>query len=199
MVRGAPAIGVTAALSMAVELHAKQASKAPLTSADDVVAFVVAALAHLVTSRPTAVNLADACGKLDAAAVAAAAPDDATAASVVAAVVAAAEAYHADDLRINTAIGTHGAAALLRVTGKSSGLRVRAVGDPSVHTRCSPQRPCLLPQLLLPVVGGCLRRWVLPNQCMRDVKDEYTRVHLLSAFLRAKDPIDKRERSEFSQ
>ena len=34
---------------------------------------------------------------------------------------------------------------------------------------------------------------------MRDVKDEYTRVHLLPAFLRAKDPIDKRERSEFPQ
>ena len=32
---------------------------------------------------------------------------------------------------------------------------------------------------------------------MRDVKDKYTRVHLLSAFLRAKDPMDKRERSEF--
>ena len=35
--------------------------------------------------------------------------------------------------------------------------------------------------------------------CTRDVKDKYTRVHLLSAFLRAKDPIDKRERSEFPQ
>ena len=37
--------------------------------------------------------------------------------------------------------------------------------------------------------------------CMRDVKDKYTatRVHLLSAFLRAKDPIDKRQRSEFPQ
>jgi len=37
--------------------------------------------------------------------------------------------------------------------------------------------------------------------CMRDVKDTYTatRVHLLSAFLRAKDPIDKRQRSEFPQ
>jgi len=34
---------------------------------------------------------------------------------------------------------------------------------------------------------------------MRDVKEKYTatRVHLLSAFLRAKDPIDKRERNEF--
>jgi len=35
--------------------------------------------------------------------------------------------------------------------------------------------------------------------CMRDVKDKYTRVHLLSAFLRARDPIDKRERSETPQ
>ena len=32
---------------------------------------------------------------------------------------------------------------------------------------------------------------------MRDGKEEHTRVHLLSAFLRAKDPNDKRERSEF--
>jgi len=35
------------------------------------------------------------------------------------------------------------------------------------------------------------------SECIRDVKEEHTRVHLLSAFLRAKDPIDKRERSEF--
>ena len=32
---------------------------------------------------------------------------------------------------------------------------------------------------------------------MRDVQGKHTRVHLLSAFLRAKDPIDKRERSEY--
>lgn len=57
VVRGAPAIGVTAALAMAVELHARQTSGKPLTSADDVAAFVTSALAHLVTSRPTAVNL----------------------------------------------------------------------------------------------------------------------------------------------
>jgi len=39
------------------------------------------------------------------------------------------------------------------------------------------------------------------SMCMRDVEDKYTatRVHLLSAFLRAKDPIDKRQRSEFPQ
>jgi hypothetical protein len=37
--------------------------------------------------------------------------------------------------------------------------------------------------------------------CMRDVnvKEEHTRVHALSALLRAKDEFDKRERSEFPQ
>ena len=37
------------------------------------------------------------------------------------------------------------------------------------------------------------------GSCMRDVKGKHTRVLVLSAFLRAKDPIDKRERSEFPQ
>ena len=68
---------------------------------------------------------ADACSLLDRTAAAAAAGEDATAAGVVAAVVAAAEAYHAQDLCINTAIGKFGAAALLKATGKSHGLRVR--------------------------------------------------------------------------
>ena len=35
--------------------------------------------------------------------------------------------------------------------------------------------------------------------CLRDVQGKHTRVYLLSAFLRAKDPIDKPERSEFLQ
>ena len=52
---------------------------------------------------------------------------------------------------------------------------------------------------LLREVSGCLGWGEVQGQCMRDVKDKYTRVHLLSAFLRAKDPIDKRQRSELSQ
>ena len=35
--------------------------------------------------------------------------------------------------------------------------------------------------------------------CMRDVKEEHTLVLVLSAFQRAKDEFDKRERSEFPQ
>jgi len=34
---------------------------------------------------------------------------------------------------------------------------------------------------------------------MRDVKEEHTRVLVLSSFLRANDEFDKRERSEFAQ
>jgi hypothetical protein len=34
---------------------------------------------------------------------------------------------------------------------------------------------------------------------MRDVEEEHTLVLVLLAFLRAKDPIDKGERSEFPQ
>jgi hypothetical protein len=34
---------------------------------------------------------------------------------------------------------------------------------------------------------------------MRVVKEEHTRVHVLLAFLRAKDEFDKPERSEFLQ
>ena len=36
-------------------------------------------------------------------------------------------------------------------------------------------------------------------QCMRDVKEEHSLVHVPSAFLRANDASDKRERSEFPQ
>ena len=49
-------------------------------------------------SRPTAVNLADACTKLDAVATAAATAVSASASSVVEAVVAAAEKYFTDDI-----------------------------------------------------------------------------------------------------
>jgi len=34
---------------------------------------------------------------------------------------------------------------------------------------------------------------------MRDVKEGHTLVHVLSAFHRAKDEFDKRERSDFPQ
>ncbi|KAG0339252.1 S-methyl-5-thioribose-1-phosphate isomerase [Podila horticola] len=62
-VRGAPAIAIVAALTLAVVLV--DAATAPrLTSAQDAVAFIEESLEFLKTSRPTAVNLFDAAHKL---------------------------------------------------------------------------------------------------------------------------------------
>ena len=58
--RGAPAIAIVAALSLAVELTHETLSPIP----EEVAAFIVEKLDYLETSRPTAVNLADAVRKL---------------------------------------------------------------------------------------------------------------------------------------
>ena len=58
-VRGAPAIGVVGALSLAVELHEKS-----FNNVKDLVNHVTKRLEFLVTARPTAVNMADASKKL---------------------------------------------------------------------------------------------------------------------------------------
>ena len=62
-VRGAPAIAIVAALSVAVETSAL--TTLPATAAE-MRAFVEERLEYLLTSRPTAVNLRDAVGKLGA-------------------------------------------------------------------------------------------------------------------------------------
>lgn len=64
-VRGAPAIAIVAALSLAVELHELQPELEKQTGAE-VARTVEEKLAYLVKSRPTAVNLADAAEKLRA-------------------------------------------------------------------------------------------------------------------------------------
>ena len=60
-VRGAPAIAVVGALSLAVELHARK-----FGSARELCAYVRERLDRLVAARPTAVNMADARAKLTA-------------------------------------------------------------------------------------------------------------------------------------
>lgn len=53
--RGAPAIGVVAALSLAVDLH-----RMTFTSTDELVKYVTEKMEYLVSARPTAVNILDA-------------------------------------------------------------------------------------------------------------------------------------------
>eukprot|EP00887_Chlorella_sp_A99_P002733 scaffold6.g2733.t1 len=110
-VRGAPAIAIAAALSLAVEL-VRGGAGAQFASAAAAAEHVGKQLAFLETSRPTAVNLAIAVKALSALAEEEAGKPGASGASVADAVVAVAEAMLADDAAANRAMGRHGAEAL---------------------------------------------------------------------------------------
>jgi len=121
VVRGAPAIGVTAAYGIALEAQALAAGAECLCRSDDPVATgaegpdtafaeaLEAGFAVLAASRPTAVNLFWALDRMRRAwqDVAGAAP-----ANVAERLLAAAKAIHADDVAVNRALGEHGAALL---------------------------------------------------------------------------------------
>ncbi|GIL52594.1 hypothetical protein Vafri_8417 [Volvox africanus] len=130
VVRGAPAIGCTGALAMAVELQTHKADGAAFSSVGEAVEYIDSTLDYLVTSRPTAVNLADAANKLKAAASQAGAAEGATPASVCSAVIHAAEVYFAEDIASNKAMGATGAAALLaaaKARGRGVGGKLRVL------------------------------------------------------------------------
>ena len=112
-VRGAPAIAIVAALSLAVELHQKT-----FASAQEAAAFIKTSLDHLRTSRPTAVNLFEAANKLEKLSAAAAAAEGATALQVAEATLTEIEGMMAADIADNKAIGRHGAEAILAKAGR---------------------------------------------------------------------------------
>jgi methylthioribose-1-phosphate isomerase len=99
--RGAPAIAIVAALALAVEVTNMKLSSV----AEEVQVFLIEKLDYLVTSRPTAVNLADAAGKLRNITDDAAAKEGANGESVR----DAAEQMLVDDVSDNENIGKHGA------------------------------------------------------------------------------------------
>ncbi|KAH0562388.1 S-methyl-5-thioribose-1-phosphate isomerase [Trichoglossum hirsutum] len=108
-VRGAPAIAIVATLALAVELETMQTSGKLPETAEEVKEFVHQKLNYLVTSRPTAVNLADAARKLKKIVDAAAAEKDSTGEKVKNSYILAAENMLVDDVRDNENIGRHGA------------------------------------------------------------------------------------------
>eukprot|EP00270_Netrium_digitus_P009914 TRINITY_DN3048_c0_g1_i1.p1 TRINITY_DN3048_c0_g1~~TRINITY_DN3048_c0_g1_i1.p1 ORF type:complete len:799 (-),score=259.48 TRINITY_DN3048_c0_g1_i1:39-2378(-) len=118
VVRGAPAIAIAAALALAVEVVKKQQE---FTTADAAGSFISEKLDFLVSSRPTAVNLADAAMKLKALTKAALGQPNASAASVVAAYVEASEKMLKDDVLSNEAIGRFGAGAIESAVAKKAG------------------------------------------------------------------------------
>lgn len=106
-VRGAPAIAISAALSVAVEVHNLVEAEC-LKDAQSAANYVADRLAYLVTSRPTAVNLAEAANRLtkyirDQTAMAS------SARALLDLYVAEAERMLGDDIATNRAIGKHGA------------------------------------------------------------------------------------------
>lgn len=131
-VRGAPAIAIVAALALAVELSVLQTNGKLSDSAEGIRIFVLEKLRYLVTSRPTAVNLADAVRKLERIVYSKSTIQDITGRDVVDAYVEAAEKMLLDDVRDNKKIGMHGVEWILKNTeaGKRNG-RV------SVLTHCN--------------------------------------------------------------
>jgi len=125
--RGAPAIAIVAALALAVELSNMKLP--PI--AEEVKIFVIEKLDYLVTSRPTAVNLADAARKLRKATEEAAEQQGANGDSVRDAYVAAAEKMLVDDVSDNENIGRHGADWVMKNTDAGS------KGKVSMITHCN--------------------------------------------------------------
>ena len=121
-VRGAPAIAIVAALALAVELH-----NGPNTDEQTGVKFteqrIVDKLHYLITSRPTAVNLADAATKLENVVMAAAAGTQASSSSIRQTYTKTAERMLMDDVRDNENIGEYGSRWILdlpRVAGRTT-------------------------------------------------------------------------------
>ncbi|KAI7889815.1 S-methyl-5-thioribose-1-phosphate isomerase [Mucor mucedo] len=109
--RGAPAIAIVAALSLAVDVYARQQDE-EFTTVDQVVQFLYESLEYLKTSRPTAVNLFDAAGKLWTL-IQATAAEAKEPAAVVNAYIEAAEQMLVDDVKDNKNIGKFGAQYIL--------------------------------------------------------------------------------------
>nr|GMD52712.1 methylthioribose-1-phosphate isomerase [Ipomoea batatas] len=108
VVRGAPAIAIAAALSLAVEASNLETFNG---TAQDAVSFLSQKLEYLVSSRPTAVNLSDAATKLNEV-IKKEASTASEAKTVFEAYIMAAEIMLEDDVASNKAIGSHGASLL---------------------------------------------------------------------------------------
>ncbi|KAK6510961.1 S-methyl-5-thioribose-1-phosphate isomerase [Arthrobotrys conoides] len=113
-VRGAPAIAIVAVLSLAVELHNNPPSSNPKEE-------IHQKLDYLVTSRPTAVNLADASNKLKSLTNSLA---DESPETIIKTFIEAAEQMLTQDVEDNKAIGHHGAQWIQNAVGKTSDIKV---------------------------------------------------------------------------
>ncbi|KAL8813461.1 MAG: hypothetical protein Q9200_000258 [Gallowayella weberi] len=124
-VRGAPAIAIVAALSIAAIAARQLRDKEPIppvASAKHAAERITSGLHYLLTSRPTAVNLADAATKLSAVVKAVAEKLDSTSIAVLEAYIEAAERMLVEDVQDNERI------ALMRAKGQSENITAVIVG-----------------------------------------------------------------------
>lgn len=136
-VRGAPAIAIVAALALAVEIGTEALTGRLPTSSEDVQERITQRLDFLKTSRPTAVNLGDAVGKLKAVTQKATPLPSATGNSVAQAYISAAEQMLVDDVSDNKAIGEHGARWIQENTAAGRRRVQDKAGELKVLTHCN--------------------------------------------------------------
>lgn len=108
-VRGAPAIAIVAALALAVQISSEELNAKLPEPADAVKDLIGQRLDYLKTSRPTAVNLGDAVGKLKIVVKKTALQSGCDGHAVAEAYVMASEQMLVDDVADNKAIGEYGA------------------------------------------------------------------------------------------
>jgi len=111
-IRGAPAIGVTAALSLAVELHGQG-----FTDVGELVTHVQRRLDYLVTSRPTAVNIRDSRDRLTHLVQTLSKDVNNSVEMIKEKIIQDAEKILAEDVVTNKTMGENGANALLKQFG----------------------------------------------------------------------------------
>jgi methylthioribose-1-phosphate isomerase len=137
-VRGAPAIAIVAALALAVEIGNARRTTGKLPSeADSVRALIGERLEYLKTSRPTAVNLSDAVGKLKIIAKREALEQDATGKTVAEKYILAAEIMLVHDVEDNEAIGRHGAKWIQEHTVAGRRRSQEKSGELKILTHCN--------------------------------------------------------------
>jgi len=127
-VRGAPVIAIVAALSLAVFLACHKDDDRYIISSQ----FIAHSLKYLVTSRPTAVNLADAAKKLERVVYTAHYRPGSTSESVLEAYIKAAEQMLVDDRQDNENTGKFGAEWILKHQ-----YSVQPNGEVAVLTHCN--------------------------------------------------------------
>lgn len=136
-VRGAPAIAIVAALALAVEVGSSIVQHQLPHTPEEVKTILAGRLDYLQTSRPTAVNLGDAVGKLKVVAQNAASSPQATPVSIAQAYIVAAERMLVDDVSDNQAIGEHGARWIEANTSAGTRRRSDPRAELKVLTHCN--------------------------------------------------------------